>query len=199
MRKISILEENYMALEQSLAMAIDAADKNIESAVSSMKSQLDKAFEPIKSEKFHMEPSFMEFKSNSKIRELLASVKEKITKAAVVLKDTKSLPLEKSAVISKSFSRLEGKEKGDHDDEVHEVAYFFDKENSNIPDNKENKFELVISNNGSAIKKFGSLQEMFESVSKEIEAGLEGQLSKEKLYQAVEKLVLIDKIASTLV
>jgi hypothetical protein len=196
MRKITILEENYMALEQAIATAIDSADKRLEGSLSSMKGMLDTAFTGITGESFHMEPSFIEFKSKSGIKELLSSVKEKITSSAAKLKDVKNIPLEKAAIISKSYAKLNGKSKDDYDDEVHEVVYFFDKENSDIPDNKDNKFEVIISDGKSAIKKFGEIQEAFDSVSKEIEAGLEGKISKEKLYEAVDRLVLLKELAS---
>jgi len=193
MRKITILEENYMALEQKIAEALDAAESKIElveAEVLEMITQLDAEVQS--EENFHMTPEFINFKNSLNIESIIQEIDGGINEMVKSLKSSNRIGLELSAYLSKSFDAIMDIEP-EYENEVEESVSFFGMENTNIPDSVENKFEVTISDAGieSAIKNIISLREMFEQKVAEIQTAIETGKTPELFVSGLKKIMML--------
>jgi hypothetical protein len=193
MRKISILEENYMALEQSIASALDGAEQAISQARELSKTGLDKVFESITDGNFRQDPAFINFKTEARLDEMLSEIDSRLKKSVVNLKSKQLTPISRIAVLSKAYEFLSGKSPEEYEDEVEEISFFFGKQNSNIPDDGKNEFKLTFSDAGhsAAIEKYSEMRELFEGLSDV----LKNTSVKEEFYDALDKLVVLKELA----
>jgi hypothetical protein len=193
MRKISILEENYMALEQSIATVIDGAEEKISTARKLSKSNLETALGSINGENFRQDPAFINFKADANIEGMLSDIDSKLKQSVTGLKEKQMMDISKVAVLSKAYEILSGKSPEDYEDEVDELTFFFGKQNSNIPDDGKNEFKLTFSDAGysSALEKYTEMRELFESLSDV----LKNTSVKEEFYEAMDKLVVLKELA----
>jgi len=199
MRKISILQENFMALEQKVAEAIDTADSKISEKREEMKSALDTVFSKIgEGQSFHMEPDFINFKNDANILSMVEEVSTLISSLPLRLKEKNSISLEGSAHASKAYSLLKNVSEEDYADEIEEVVYFFDRKNTNIPESETNEFIVQLSDAArqSAITKLIEVQSMMASAKETLMAALAGKSSKESLYSALDTFVLLKELQS---
>jgi hypothetical protein len=199
MRKISILQENFMALEQKVAEAIDMADSKIAEKRENMKSALDEVFSKIgEGQSFHMEADFINFKNDANILGMVEEVSASVSSLPLRLKEKKVMSLQGSALASKAYAALKNVSEEDFADEIEEVVYFFDRKNTNIPESETSEFMVQLSDAArqSAITKLVEVQSMMASAKETLMAALAGKSSKESLYSALDTFVLLKELQS---
>jgi hypothetical protein len=200
MRKISILNEDFMALEQKVAEAIDNANRTVESAKTDIKGKLMEVCSKVQDESnFHKHPEFINFKAEFNFPAVMKDIKDKIINAINVSKDLKIIPVEKSAVISASYNDLHGGLKGQLANDVEEVVSFFGLPNTNIPESETNDFRVVVTDDGrkESIKKLGTIREMFENLEATVNKAIETGDSKQAMMDAMDKIVVIKELVSS--
>jgi hypothetical protein len=198
MRKILILQESFMALEQIIAESLDSAEKRVGSIKEELKGKLDQLFSQIQNqESFNSDPAFINWKSESFVG-LPAEIESDIPASIRKIKETISFPLETSALISKIHSELKGMT--NHEDEIDEISCFFGKENTNIPEPKEGKAILTLSETAKlkAFEELGKLREMFEDHREKLDAAYSTGKTKEAVYSALEKMLLLKELTKAI-
>ena len=199
MRKISILQENYMALEQKIAVAIDQAEKQINEARVSWKSKFDSIKESVK-ENIHMSSEFINFRFETKIEQFLQETDMKLKKAAAKARKMSSCSLEESAIVSKADQLINGILSEDIENEVSEILSFFESENTNIPDAETNDFIVEINENGNAValRKLAGLRQLFEDASENIREFIRLGGDTDGFSKDLDNLVIINKLTDGL-
>jgi hypothetical protein len=201
MRKINILQENYMALEQKLAEAIDGAESKIESTVGETQENLDQMCSQIQDDQnFHKHPIFIDWKNGSDVESGLEKMEKELPQLSIKMKSTSSFPLETSAYLSKIFAALTGGSE-EPEDEVAEVVQFFGgKENTDIPETGDTSFTVAISDEGKshAIQNLIAIREIFDSVKEEILHIMENGQNKLGFMQAMRKFAMLKDLTKEL-
>ncbi len=160
MRRITILDEEYVALEGALAKAIDSADEKISESRSDSRQLVDSVMSAVKDkEKFHLDPAFMNFKNDPAIglTSMGETLSSELSAAASKIKELSEMSISDVALLSKAYAALMGISDESYNDEVEEATLFFGMENVEIPDSKENEFKVQI---GDAAK-----QEAFRKIT----------------------------------
>ena len=201
MRKISILNEDFIALEQKIAEAIDAADRQVEQIRNEVSETLGQVFQQVGEGSFKEKPAFVEFRnSDGKMMDKLPEVvRDGIARSTKNVKSVKMLDLEESATISKAYASITGVGEDQFEDEVHEVVFFFGKEGTNIPDADANEFKVEIKELAvqSAVEKFAQMMDMLELLRKDVAAAVESG-DREKLVESMQKLSLMKLLTDVL-
>lgn len=197
MRKISILQENFMALEQKLAEAIDAAEQGVESSFAEMDEQLKELMSKVEDKaNFHKDANFIVWKNESNIEGMLKDLDRDLADMAVKMRGSDHLSLELSAHLSKVHEAM-GNE-AEHEDEVSEVVAFFgSKDNTNIPDSDKNEFLVVLSDEAKkeAIQKMISLRSHFEELRETVMKALENGQIAPQFEESMKHLAVIKDLA----
>jgi hypothetical protein len=203
MRRISILEENYMALESKIAEAIDLADERVLDVVSDSRQLIDSLMSKVSDKvNFHKDPEFMNFRNdpNLGVSSMGDSTQSALASSAEFIRGISSISLEDSALASKAYAAVIGLPEESHDDEVSEVVFIFGKEGSDIPDSRDNSFSVSVKDEGkqNAMRKIAELQGVLSSARQDLESALEEGGSAEKLHAAMEKISLIKLVSEAL-
>lgn len=199
MRKISILNEDFMALEQAVASVLDGAQKEMETFRSELKEVVDAFFENIteEDEPFAQTAEFINFKNDPMISQYIKD--DKITSEAVVMiqniKKLQEVSLEQAALASVYYREY----KGDTvENEMEELTYFFGgTENTDIPESSDNDFELKVMDAGrdKAIHCLGMMEQYVgEELRKYQKALSDNNVS--LLYTALDRLRILDGLTS---
>jgi hypothetical protein len=199
MRKISILQENYMALDGSVVEALDVAEKQIEEAKKEIEKILYDVFENVEEgEPFHKAPSFLNFKAEFDVLSEVKELKQSLAKLVVELKDVKELPIAKVAKMSKAYMMLHNLNSEDVQDEIEELVFFFDRKYTNIPDSANNDFVVQLSEKSyqEALQKFQKLQEILNMHEQCIMDSFEGKKSEERFKEVMIELAVIKEMLS---
>lgn len=194
MRKISILQENYMALNGSVVEALDVAEKDIEEAKKEMEKVLYSVFENVEEgQPFHKAPSFLNFKAEFDVLGKIKELKQSLARLVVELKDVKELPLVKVAKMSKAYMKLHDLSLEDTENEIDELVFFFDRKYTNIPDSANNDFVVQLSEKAyqEALQKFQKLQEILSMHEQCIMDSFEGKKSEERFKEVMDDLSII--------
>jgi len=201
MRKISVLQENYMALEQSIAYAIDGAEKGLDEVEKEAAEITQKAMEGIQNTTSpHLDPSIINFKAESGIDKTIAEIEESLGELAKKFKSMNSVSLGTSAYLSKVSDKLRDFER-DQSDEVYQVVSFFGpKDNSDIPDSDNEAFSVSISDLGrkEAIQRVIEIRELFEEIKANIYNFINEGKNKEDFMTAIKKLAILKDLVSKL-
>jgi hypothetical protein len=195
MRKISILQESYMALEQKIAEALDAAEAKIEASYGGMAQQLEEVCSQVEDkENFHMDPLFINFKTEINIEGMIQSLDGQLSKMAAGFKLIENVSLEMSAYLSKAYTALVG-ESVQPEDEVAEVVSFFgSKDNTNIPDSEEFFVTLSETAKSEAIQKMIAIRSMFEQLSGTVMSALSNGKIMEEFKESMKKLAVLKSL-----
>lgn len=195
MRKITILDEEYVALESELAHAIDSADERVTDARSGSRQLVDSAMSTVEDKvNFHRDPAFINFKNDpalglNGIGERLSS---EISKAISKLSGLDSISISDAALMSKAYASMFGVSEESYNDEVEEALLFFGRDNVDIPDSKENDFRVSISDAGrqEAVRKMGEINSALSSATSALEGIFESGGSAESLQSEMEKIAV---------
>jgi hypothetical protein len=201
MRKINILQENYMALEQKLAEAIDGAESKIESTVGQTQENLDQMCSQIQDDQnFHQHPIFIDWKNGSNVEAELEGVERDLPQLSIRIKTMGSVPLETSAYLSKILATLTGGSE-EPEDEVAEVVQFFGgKENTDIPESADTSFAVTVSDEGKshAIQNLIAIREVFDKIKGDIFHIMENGKDKLGFMQAMRKFAVLKDLTKEL-
>jgi uncharacterized protein YutE (UPF0331/DUF86 family) len=201
MRKFSILDENYMALEQSIAQALDQAAYLVRESKMEVEEVVDEYFTNLEENVvFTKSANFINFRNNELVESYtdIDLTLNNISESVKAIKTKTVFSLEEAAMLSRVLREFDLTET---EDEVDELAVFFGgKDNINIPDSKDNDFNVVVSEEGKqiAIENYGKLRSftnkaLEESYRKSIQEG-----NKERITEALEKLAVLRKTSEIL-
>lgn len=197
MRKISILNEDFMALEQKIAEAIDNAEVTVESAMAEMEEELKDLLSKVEDKaNFHKDANFIVWKNEFKVDGMIKDLDRSLADMAVKMKNSDSLSMELTAHLSKVAEAMG--QQADHEDDVSELVYFFGgKENTNIPDSENNEFVVVLSDAAKkeAIQKMISLRSHFEELREIVMKALEGGQILPQFEEAMQHLAVMKDLA----
>lgn len=168
MRKISILDESYMALEGNIAESIDAAAETVGAAKSEAGMLFDSMMSRVQDKaNFHTDPEFINFKNDPSLnlRSIGSVLAAAIPNALDMIETRNAMSLEDVAMISKAYAELTGMDETSFNDEVEEAVHFFGRDNTDIPDSADNVFVVRISDAAkhSAIEKMISVQSILSA------------------------------------
>ena len=199
MRKLSILQENYMALEQTIAEALHVATTRLSQRRTELKEALSVALSSgLGVGEYHKTPEFINFKNGSGIKNLIEEVQESILRIPLSISKDKVTTLSKAAVIGKVHDELTGVNEDDYDSSVDEVTGFYGRKNTNIPDSSTGDFQLQVSDKGKqeGIRKFIDIHAAMQDARETIISGLNGGVSPEELTKAIDVLAILKELAS---
>jgi len=199
MRQIRILDENYMALEQKLALAIDRAQEEIKNVKKSITEQVSGFIALTESEEFSKAPEFINFKNNEKIASYVqgSEIQKNAIESVKKLRGMSDLSLDDSAALSAFTNELN---KVEPEDEVEEVATFFGgKDNIDIPDSESNEFQVEVSDEGikHGISQLGQIPGKVDLAVKDFQEAVKTN-NLEKLNSSLQTLAVLDEFASIL-
>jgi hypothetical protein len=200
MRKMRILDENYMALEQKIAFAIDQAQKEIIKAKSSILEEVTTFLSLVESEEFSKTPEFINFRNNEKIASYVkgSEIQNNAIQSIRKLKGMSDFKLDDAASLSTFDNELE---KPELEDEVEEISTFFGgKDNIDIPDSENNDFNVEVGKDGiiAGITRLGKIPGKVDLAVQEFrEAVLTN--NKEKLNSSLQTLAVLDEYAKVLI
>jgi hypothetical protein len=195
-RKISILDESYMALEGNIAEAIDAAAEIVEESKSEAGSLFDSIMSKVQDKvNFHTDPEFINFKNDPSLNlrsigDVLAAA---LPRALDMIETTNAMSLEDVAMMSKAYAELTGIDETTFNDEIEEAVHFFGRDNTDIPDSAENVFVVRISDAAkhAAIEKMISVQSILASSVNAMNSLMDQGGSPEMLKSSMEKIWLV--------
>jgi hypothetical protein len=199
MRKISILNEDYMALEQVLAQVIDAAETSLIAQRDEHSKKLETVFEQVADqEQFHLDPAFINVKAEYDFGAMLEGAKTKLPEVVRSLKGLSEISLEKSAKISNAYKTLFNLSDTLMEDEVLHAVFFFGKEETNIPEATNNLFKVALGDSAikNAITRLGEVNGVLSEVESKLTHLLANGGSKDELIGSVDKLVVIRELLS---
>jgi predicted ATPase len=200
MKKWTILDENYMALEQQVAQALDTAEQQVKGHLEEMMRDLDDIFEALEEGgDFHTDPAFLNFKSEARLTSLAETVKNSLMRAARKCKDKDEVELLEAALMSKAEQHLNEVDIETFDSEIHELLSFFGFENAFIPDSEEGEFKVKLKDEAHtiSIKKLTDYQGVADAAGDDLTEALSSGQTKDKLYSALRKLVLLKELAES--
>lgn len=185
MRKRTILDENYMALEQSIAQALDTG-------------AITEAAMPELAEDFFNSPEYINFKNSELVERYFENytIQKNIAESVKLLKTKNTFSLEEASLLSQSYSKYTVLEA---EDEVEKLSLFFGgKDNIDIPDS-DGAFNVVVTEQGilKAINSFGKLLEQVQIQTDTFNAALREQ-SIEKLLVSMVNMSILDEAAKVL-
>ncbi len=204
MRKISILDESYMALEGNIARSIDKADE----IVSGSREEAGELFDSLMSRvsdkvNFHTDPEFINFKNDPNIGLLSIgdALSSAISDSLEKIREKKVMSLDDIALVSKAYAALTGVTADMHNDEVEEAVHFFGRQNTDIPDSAENVFVVQISESARqlAIEKMIQVQSVLMSSVNQLSRSISSGGDPELLRSSMENLWLIKTMLDPLV
>ncbi len=204
MRKISILDESYMALEGNIARSIDKADET----VSGSREEAGELFDSLMSRvsdkvNFHTDPEFINFKNDPNIGLLSIgdALSSAISDSLEKIREKKVMSLDDIALVSKAYAALTGVTADMHNDEVEEAVHFFGRQNTDIPDSAENVFVVQISESARqlAIEKMIQVQSVLMSSVNQLSRSISSGGDPELLRSSMENLWLIKTMLDPLV
>lgn len=196
MRKISILDEDYMALEGNIAKAIDKADEKVTESASQIAEMVESLMARVKDMgNFRDDPEFINFRNDPSLGllQMPQTLSVALARAVDVIKEMKVISLDDSAQISKAYAKLLGITADSYNDEVEEAVLFFGRDNADIPDSSKNVFIVQISDAAkqSAIERLIEVQSILASSSQRLASALERGNSREDLQSSLEKISLV--------
>jgi hypothetical protein len=203
-RKISILDESYMALEGNIARSIDKADE----IVSGSREEAGELFDSLMSwvsdkANFHTDPEFINFKNDPNIGLLSIgdALSSAISDSLEKIREKKVMSLDDIALVSKAYAALTGVTADMHNDEVEEAVHFFGRQNTDIPDSAENVFVVQISESARqlAIEKMIQVQSVLMSSVNQLSRSISSGGDPELLRSSMENLWLIKTMLDPLV
>jgi hypothetical protein len=197
MRKISILQESYMALEQKLAEAIDAAESKISSIGNEAEEVLLSLFSQIEDKsQFHRDPAFINFKNEVNIEAMVQEISQNLALMAKKIKESSEVSLEQSAFLSKVFEMLTDSDVEAEDEVAEVVSFFGGKEHTNIPDSKDVEFVVSLSDTAKseAIRKIVMLRQMFEDLTETLMASMQSGQTADAFSEAFAKLSILEEL-----
>jgi hypothetical protein len=203
-RKISILDESYMALEGNIARSIDKADE----IVSGSREEAGELFDSLMSRvsdkaNFHTDPEFINFKNDPNIGLLSIgdALSSAISDSLEKIREKKVMSLDDIALVSKAYAALTGVTADMHNDEVEEAVHFFGRQNTDIPDSAENVFVVQISESARqlAIEKMIQVQSVLMSSVNQLSRSISSGGDPELLRSSMENLWLIKTMLDPLV
>jgi hypothetical protein len=203
-RKISILDESYMALEGNIARSIDKADET----VSGSREEAGELFDSLMSRvsdkaNFHTDPEFINFKNDPNIGLLSIgdALSSAISDSLEKIREKKVMSLDDIALVSKAYAALTGVTADMHNDEVEEAVHFFGRQNTDIPDSAENVFVVQISESARqlAIEKMIQVQSVLMSSVNQLSRSISSGGDPELLRSSMENLWLIKTMLDPLV
>jgi hypothetical protein len=201
MRKISILNEDFIALEQKIAEALDSAENHLDTVENEISETLGQVFQQVGEGSFKEDPAFIEFKNSDgrMIEKLPEVIRENIVKSVRGIKSVKMVDLMESALISKAYASLADVDEEQYEDDVHEVVFFFGKEGTNIPNSETNDFKVEIKDLAvqSAVEKFSQMTDILEILRKELDSSIQSG-DKEKMTETLEKMSVMKVFSDVL-
>jgi hypothetical protein len=199
MKKWTILDENFMALEQKVAEALDSAEDQVKGHLDEVKTDLEDILSTTEEGKpFHLDPAFINFKNEGNIDGLADTVKSSLAMAAKKCREKSSVSLHNSAVASLAETMLHKEDVKTFDSEVHELVNFFGYDNVDIPDVADGEdFMVHLKDNAHVIslKKIAEFQDIADKAGADLSITLSKGDNKELMVQALEKLVLLKELA----
>ena len=199
MRQMRILDENYMALEQKIALAIDQAQNEIKRAKQSIVEQVNSFLSLSESEEFSKAPEFINFRNNERIASYVkgSEIQNNAIQSVRKLKGMSDLKLDDAAALSAFDNEIE---KPETEDEVEEMATFFGgKDNIDIPDSDTNEFDVQVNKEGilSGITKLGKIPGKVDLAVEEFREAVRTN-DTEKLNSSLQTLAVLDEYAKAL-
>jgi hypothetical protein len=196
MRKISILDESYMALEGNIAESIDKADSKVDEVKTQIKTMLDELMSQVQNKANPAaDPAVVNFRNDPNASPMVGMkvISEMMVAAIEAIKDRKVMSLEEVAQVSKAYAALVGLTADSYNDEVEEAVYFFGRENTDIPDSEKNVFIVQISDAAKqkAIERLVQVQGFLAKASNDAVQFLTNGTNPEGLYSSMETLSLI--------
>jgi len=197
MRKISILQESYMALEQKLAEVIDGAESKLSSLSSQAQQTLSDLFSQIEDKsQFHKHPAFINFKNEVNVEAMVQEIGQNLALMARKIKESSQVPLELSAFLSKAFEMLAGNDVEAEDEVAEVVSFFGGKEHTNIPESKDVEFVVSLSDTAKseAIKKVVMLRQMFEDLAETLMSSIQSGQTADTFSESFVKLSVLKQL-----
>lgn len=194
MKKRSILDENYMALEQNLATVLDDARERLLASERDANERTEKALGLADNGVISpdLDAKMINFRAELGLERSVADVDSKLVDIVKKIKNAKSIPLDKSAYLSVAMDHFKN-EKVDDADEVQKAVNFFgSKDNVDIPDARDNIFNVSISDAGrrEAIQKMIELRDIFDGLKVDLLSD-----DQEKFKESVKKLAIFRDLA----
>jgi hypothetical protein len=199
MKKWTILDENFMSLEQKVAEALDSAEKQVKTHLDETVNDLNDIVDMVEEGKsFHLDPAFINFKNEGNLVALGDTVKSSLALAAKKCREKSTISLNSAAVISTADNMLHKEDVKTFDSEIHELVNFFGYENTDIPDVVEGEeFMVHLKDNAHkvSLEKLAQFQDLADQASTELKKALATGQTKESLKSSLEKLVLLKELA----
>ena len=201
MRKFSILDENYMALEQSIAQALDNAEAIVnESRADTMVVMINYFGGLGNNTKISESVNYINYRNDELVEAYtdIDSTLSNITESVKQLKTKEIFSLEEAAVLSRTLREFDLTET---EDEVDELAVFFGgKDNINIPDSNVNQFRVVVSEEGkrATIDNYTKLRSITTSTLDEVYKNGIKDNNLDTIQEGLAKLALLNKASKIL-
>jgi len=207
MRKFNILNENYMALEQSIARALERAGHLIRESKLATEKIVDEYFKDLretgnsvlKETAYERTPEFINFRNNEKIAKYIdgSEIQKQAIESIKKLRGLSDLSLDDSASLSVFTNEIE---KIVPEDEVEEISTFFGgKDNIDIPDSESNNFHIQISDIGArhGINQLGKIPGKVDLEIKNFQEAVKTN-NLEKMSGSLQNLALLDSYSKFL-
>jgi hypothetical protein len=198
MRKMTILNEDYIYLQQKLAEALDEAAYEIREELQEVIQLVESFIESLSEEEkqnYKVTPQYINFKNNKELREYFISdeIETNAIESIRRIKKLNEFSLEESSLLSKYYAKIF---KEEVEDEFEEAVLIFGKNNVDIPETDENLFRIIVSEAGimNAIRIFGMVPGMTSQIKESIKKSNNIQILKEGL----ERLRLLDEFTGFL-
>jgi len=174
----TILDENYMALEQEIARSLDEAVNAVQSAGMNMAITLRKYGSIVENVLLYEEPDYINFKHNELVETIVKDyvIQGNIAESVKRIKTNNTFSLVEAATLSYMLNAYILTE---CEDEVELMSMFFGgKDNIEIPDSESNIFEMVVSEAGIA-QGYKSYRYLLEKTQEMIDKYNKGLLEKD--------------------
>lgn len=198
MRKMTILNEDYIYLQQKLAEALDEAAYEIREELEEMDQLVESFINSLSEEEkqnYKATPQYINFKNNEELVQYF--VENEIENHAIesirTIKKLNEFTLEESSLLSKYCAKIF---KEEPEDEFEEAVLIFGKNNVDIPESDENLFRVIVTEAGimNAIRIFGMVPGMAGEIKESIKKSNDLQVLKEGL----ERLRLLDEFTEVI-
>jgi hypothetical protein len=201
MRKFSILDENYMALEQSIAQALDTAEEIVRESKEEAVLVTKEYFSDLEENtKLSESVNYISYRNDELVESYtnIDSTLTNITESVKQLKTKEIFSLEEAAILSRTLREFDLTET---EDEVDELGVFFGgKDNINIPDSDVNHFKVVVTEEGkrAAIDNYTKLRSITTKTLEEAYREGINESNLDSINEALGKLALLNKISNIL-
>jgi hypothetical protein len=200
MRKFSILDENYMALEQSIAQALDTAEEIVRESKEEAVLVTKEYFSDLEENtKLSESVNYISYRNDELVESYtnIDSTLTNITESVKQLKTKEIFSLEEAAILSRTLREFDLTET---EDEVDELGVFFGgKDNINIPDSDVNHFKVVVTEEGkrAAIDNYTKLRSITTKTLEEAYREGINESNLDSINEALGKLALLNKCLLT--